>query len=166
MMIPRLGTMLLTDFLATPYLSNHPPTYRDPRRAHCHNAMKTQSKSSLFVGGSSGCLHGREPYLDEGRSMWQMWCWTKEALAAPADPGKKTRLLRRFYTKIAPFAKTGSGQTYARVYVSVLYTDRRSRERDTRHHLLMACRVGGPNESAPNIRCRGSLGYGDWDRSK
>ena len=81
--------------------------------------MKTQSKSSLFVGGSSGCLHGREPYLDEGRSMWQMWCWTKEALAAPADPGKKTRLLRRFHTKIALFAKTGSGQTYARVYVSV-----------------------------------------------
>ena len=111
MMIPRLGTMLLTDFLATPYLSNHPPTYRDPRRAHCHNAMKTQSKSSLFVGGSSGCLHGREPYLDEGRSMWQMWCWTKEALAAPADPGKKTRLLRRFYAKNALFAKTGSGQT-------------------------------------------------------
>jgi hypothetical protein len=108
MMIPRLGTMLLTDFLATPYLSNHPPTYRDPRRAHCHNAMKTQSKSSLFVGGSSGCLHGREPYLDEGRSMRQMWSWTKEALAAPADPGNKPRLMRRFYPIHALIAKTGS----------------------------------------------------------
>jgi hypothetical protein len=72
--------------------------------------MKTQ-KARFLRGKRSGCLHGREPYLDEGRSMWQMWCWTKEALAAPADPGKKTRLLRRFYAKNALFAKTGSGQT-------------------------------------------------------
>jgi hypothetical protein len=59
-----------------------------PRQAR--DKRNENSKSSLFVGGISGCLHGREPYLDEGRSMWQMWCWTKEALAAPADPGKKT----------------------------------------------------------------------------
>ena len=32
------------------------------------------------------CCHGRLPYFDTRRSLWQMWCWTEDALAVPADP--------------------------------------------------------------------------------
>ena len=29
------------------------------------------------------CDHGREPYSDLDRSMWQIWVWSEDALAVP-----------------------------------------------------------------------------------
>lgn len=46
----------------------------------------TQAGDCLVIDNYR-CLHGREPYFDTERSMWQMWCWTTEALAVPVDPG-------------------------------------------------------------------------------
>ena len=33
------------------------------------------------------CAHGRDGYTDLDRAMWQIWVWSRGALAVPSEPG-------------------------------------------------------------------------------
>lgn len=38
--------------------------------------------------------HGREPYGDLGRALWQVWVWSNASLAVPDNPGPSRRWVR------------------------------------------------------------------------
>ena len=38
--------------------------------------------------------HGREPYGDLGRALWQVWVWSNTSLAVPDNPGPSRRWVR------------------------------------------------------------------------